>query len=287
MTERSSRTRVVNLEEGSLVTENNAGEYFLGVPSDVFSSSAYISQMDDTHVGEEKMRETISNLLFSGNEQLSVDKAAAAINSRRVSETEEHGVGSRTLLTRAEELLAEEQRATEITEALLDRESELVKNQKAREKLEEEIAKLEKLKGSFRAIALLNGFDKLHTLEQEERLLHAEEAEFRMKHTGNGFLPDTSYRTELSINRRVTADAYHTYRAGCRQGAPVELKRRCADPGQVTLPFCVDVQFRRLRRLAQGIRGERMTPRVAVQIPSVKYVVVLFRICGERDRLVA
>ena len=207
------RTRVVNLEEGSLVTEKNAGEYFLGVPSDVFSSSAYISQMDDTHVGEEKMRETISNLLFSGNEQLSVDKAAAAINARRAAETEEHGIGSRSLLARAEELIAEEQRAVEITETLLDREGELVENQREREKVESEIAKLEKLKGSFRAIALLNGFDKLHTLEQEEKILHAEEAEFRMKHTGNGFLPDTSYRTELTINRRVTADAYRTYRA--------------------------------------------------------------------------
>ena len=218
------RTRVVNLEEGSLVTEENAGEYFLGVPSDVFSSSAYISQMDDTHVGEEKMRETISNLLFSGNEQLSVDKAAAAINARRVSETEEHGVGSRTLLARAEELLAEEQRSVEITETLLDRESELVKNQKEREALEAEIAKLEKLKGSFRAIALLNGFDKLHTLEQEERILHAEEAEFRMKHTGNGFLPDSSYRTELSINRRVTADAYRTYRAAAEEWKQLKEK---------------------------------------------------------------
>ena len=214
------RTRVVNLEEGSLVTEENAGEYFLGVPSDVFTSSAYISQMDDTHVGEEKMRETISNLLFSGNEQLSVDKAASAINARRVAETEEHGVGSRTLLARAEELLAEERRSVEITETLLDRESELVKNQKEREKIEGEIAKLEKLKGSFRAIALLNSFDKLHTLEQEERILHAEEAEFRMKHTGNGFLPDNSYRTELTINLRVTADAYRTYR-----GAEEEWKK--------------------------------------------------------------
>ena len=218
------RTRVVNLEEGSLVTEENAGEYFLGVPSDVFSSSAYISQMDDTHVGEEKMRETISNLLFSGNEQLSVDKAAAAINARRVAETEEHGVGSRTLLARAEELLAEEQRSVEITETLLDRESELVKNQKEREALEAEIAKLEKLKGSFRAIALLNGFDKLHTLEQEERILHAEEAEYRMKHTGNGFLPDGSYRTELSINRRVTADAYRTYRTAAEEWKQLKEK---------------------------------------------------------------
>ena len=221
------RTRVVNLEEGSLVTEKDAGEYFLGVPSDVFSSSAYISQMDDTHVGEEKMRETISNLLFSGNEQLSVDKAAAAINARRAAETEEHGVGSRTLLARAEELIAEEQRAVEITETLLERESELVENQKAREKVELEIAKLEKLKGSFRAIALLNGFDKLHTLEQEERILHAEEAEFRMKHTGNGFLPDTSYRTELTINRRVTADAYRTYRAAGEEWK--QLKEKIED----------------------------------------------------------
>ena len=221
------RTRVVNIDEGSLVTEKDAGEYFLGVPSDVFSSSAYISQMDDTHVGEEKMRETISNLLFSGNEQLSVDKAAAAINARRVSETEEHGVGSRTLLARAEELIAEEQRAVEITETLLERESELVENQKEREKVELEIAKLEKLKGSFRAIALLNSFDKLHTLEQEERLLHAEEAEFRMKHTGNGFLPDSSYRTELSINRRVTADAYRTYRAAGEEWK--QLKEKIED----------------------------------------------------------
>ena len=218
------RTRVVNIDEGSLVTEKDAGEYFLGVPSDVFSSSAYISQMDDTHVGEEKMRETISNLLFSGSEQLSVDKAVAAINARRVAETEEHGVGSRTLMARAEELIAEEQRTVEITETLLDRESELVENQREREKIEGEIAKLEKLKGSFRAIALLNSFDKLHTLEQEERLLHAEEAEFRMKHTGNNFLPDNSYRTELTINRRVTADAYRTYRAAAEEWKQLKEK---------------------------------------------------------------
>ncbi len=209
------RTRTIDAVAGSLVTETSAGEYFLGVPNEVYVSSAFISQLDDTHVGEDRMLDQISNLLFTGDKRVSAERAAEMLRERRdalLAAAGEHGDLS-VLRRRAEELVEERSRAVEINRTLLAREAETVKNRRRRAELDAEISKLEKLRSSFKTVAVINNFDKLHNLEREKYLLEGEEAEFRLKYMKNGFLPDASYRTELTINLRVAGDAYGTYRA--------------------------------------------------------------------------
>ena len=209
------RTRTIDVAEGSLVTETAAGEYFLGVPNEVYVSSAFISQLDDTYVGEDRMLDQISNLLFTGDKRVSAERAAEMLRERRdalLAAASEHGDLS-VLRRRAEELVEERSRAVEINRTLLQREAETVKNRRRRAELDAEVSKLEKLRNSFKTVAVINHFDKLHNLEREKYLLEGEEAEYRLKYEKNGFLPDASYRTELTINLRVAGDAYGTYRA--------------------------------------------------------------------------
>ncbi len=209
------RTRTIDVAEGSLVTETDAGEYFLGVPNAVYVSSAFISQLDDTRVGEDKMLDQITSILFSGDERTSAERASEMLRRRRdrlIAAAGEQGDLSR-LRARAAELVGEHDRAVEINRLLLAREAELVAGQREKKAVEEELSKLEKLKSSFKTVAVINNFDKLHNLEREEYLLEGEEAEFRLRHTQNGFFPDASYRTELTINRRVAGDSYAAYKS--------------------------------------------------------------------------
>ncbi len=208
------RTRTIDVAEGSLVTETDAGEYFLGVPNGVYVSSAFISQLDDTRVGEDRMLDQITSILFSGDEKKSAERASEMLRRRRdkmIASAGEQGDLSR-LRQRAAALVEERERAVEINRLLLLREAELTQSQNRMKTLEEELFKLEKLKGSFKTVAVINHFDKLHTLERESQLLDGEEAEFRLGHTRCGFFPDASYRTELAINRRVAGDSYAAYK---------------------------------------------------------------------------
>ncbi len=209
------RTRTVDLAAGSLVTEGDAGEYFLGVPNDVYVSSAFISQLDDTRVGEERMREQITNLLFSGDEKLSAKRAAEILRARREAVLAKAGEkGDLNLLRReAQELITEQARAKEVNRTLLSREAELVALRREKAALGEELARLERLKNSFKTVAVINSFDKLHNLEREQYLLEAEEAEYRLGHAYGDFMPDASFRTELVINHRVAKDAYAAFGA--------------------------------------------------------------------------
>ena len=136
------RTRTIDVAEGSLVTEIDAGEYFLGVPNAVYVSSAFISQLDDTRVGEDKMLDQISSILFSGDERRSAERASEMLRRRRdklIAAAGEQGDLSR-LRQRAAELVEERERAVEVNRLLLRREAELIENQKKKKAVEAELS---------------------------------------------------------------------------------------------------------------------------------------------------
>ena len=63
----------------------NAGDALLGIPENVFKKVAYISQEDEAYTGGAELGNAIENLLFSGDETVSTDKALKKLDSLRVS----------------------------------------------------------------------------------------------------------------------------------------------------------------------------------------------------------
>lgn len=82
----SVRTRisVVDIESGEdLYDGREPGEIILGIPESVFTASAYLSQRSEHAVKGESLHEAVSNILFSGDERISAQKAIEKIEGAR------------------------------------------------------------------------------------------------------------------------------------------------------------------------------------------------------------
>ena len=69
------------------------GEVFLGVDSDVFEHTAYVSQIGGGRVDGEVVAEAIGNILFSADETTNVQRALKRLEEERVRRSEERRVG--------------------------------------------------------------------------------------------------------------------------------------------------------------------------------------------------
>ena len=79
------KIKIVDLASGAEVLKGvNPGEHFFGVSEDVFSQSAFSAQGSGSLVDAEKMNNAIDNILFSGNESVSVKTALKKLDEARV-----------------------------------------------------------------------------------------------------------------------------------------------------------------------------------------------------------
>ncbi len=79
------KIKIVDLESGAEVLKGvSPGEHFFGVTEEVFSQSAFSAQGSGSLVDAEKMNNAIDNILFSGNESVSVKTALKKLDEARV-----------------------------------------------------------------------------------------------------------------------------------------------------------------------------------------------------------
>ncbi len=104
----------------------SAGERFLGVPETVFVNTAFVGQVS-SRVGSGELNEAIENLLFSGDENLNVQRALDKLEGVRRSLLHKNGKGGELFeLEKEEEALATALRAaSEDNRQLLEEEMRL------------------------------------------------------------------------------------------------------------------------------------------------------------------
>lgn len=79
------KIKIVDLENGAEVLKGaSPGEHFFGVTEEVFSQSAFSAQGSGSLVDAEKMNNAIDNILFSGDESVSVKTALKKLDEARV-----------------------------------------------------------------------------------------------------------------------------------------------------------------------------------------------------------
>ncbi|MBO7740060.1 MAG: AAA family ATPase, partial [Clostridia bacterium] len=79
------KIKIVDLESGAEVLKGvSPGEHFFGVTEEVFSQSAFSAQGSGSLVDAEKMNNAIDNILFSGDESVSVKTALKKLDEARV-----------------------------------------------------------------------------------------------------------------------------------------------------------------------------------------------------------
>ena len=83
---RGEKLVILSLDSGAPIsTDKSVGEYFLGVPREVFESSACVGQMRSSEINGEKTAQSLSNILSSADESVDSTAVLKELNSIRVS----------------------------------------------------------------------------------------------------------------------------------------------------------------------------------------------------------
>ncbi len=217
---------IVDLETGSpAFGKLSAGEVFFGVDRELFDNTAFIGQIGDAGINELSVKESIENILFSGNERINNQRAAAKISDKMQALINESGTGGAIvdLAGKENELIAKLEACNEDNRQILIKESELHSIKTRRAEAEDKQNKLHELDACYSNVMLIQTFDQLHALEEESEQKTAAYNDYIAENTKAGFVPDDKYYTDLSVARKGVNEAYHNL--GDAQDAYSEQKR--------------------------------------------------------------
>jgi uncharacterized protein YhaN len=203
---------IVDLETGSpAFGKMCAGDVFFKVDRDLFENTAFIGQIGDSSFNEGQVRESIENIIFSGNEQINNQRAMNRISEKMEALLHQNGGGGAIydLLKRESELEDKLDECNDDNRRILIKESELHKIRETRAAAENKQEKLHELDACYRNVMLIQNFDELHALEEEADRRAETYNNYVEENTRAGFVPDEGYLTDLAVARRGVTEAYH------------------------------------------------------------------------------
>ncbi len=202
---------ILDLETGTpAFGKSPAGEVFFGVNREFFENTAFLGDFSDPRVDGANVKENIENILFSGNEKISISRAAAKINDKMETLYHKNGTGGVIFdLMQKEEALEEALRkSNENNRSILAKEAELHEIRARKSAAEEKLASLTELDTCYKNVMLIQTFDQLHELEKDyEKKSEAYNA-FIEENTKNHYVPNAQYLTDIAVARRAVSDSY-------------------------------------------------------------------------------
>jgi len=171
------RVRIINQRSGECITGQNPGEYFFGVPEEVFVDTCFISQSAAIRpsIGTDGTKGAVENLLTSVNENVDIKKAVSRLDETRRALFHKHRTGGEIKELREkraalqEELDTARDKSAEIITITISLED--VNRRLA--SLEESRAKYEDIFDALEKISLQRKFDSvnesLSSIEELER----------------------------------------------------------------------------------------------------------------------
>ena len=205
------------------------GEYFFALDCEVFSKTAFVSQLDGAKVTGEKMTQAIENILFSADENVNIQKALKKLDASRVALLHKNGKGGKIY-----ELEKNRGELEEKLEAAKRRNADILAKESSLEDAKEKMQALETAREAlaaavknFENAAVVSLFDKLHLLETKAEENSEREREFYESRRRNGFVPDREYAERLfklgSLCKTADAERESTF------ALLQESKNKCAE----------------------------------------------------------
>ncbi len=166
----SARTRFTlrDLESGADISDGREpGEQLLGISESVFVRSAYLRQGDEGGIDGSDIHSAISNILFSGDERLSVEKAVERIDAARIPLSHKHGEKGRIFALREQISLLSEQLKCAVgeNEEIIALSLGIEEREKANR---EHIKKYNELKNQARACECARALESFNALSRAE-----------------------------------------------------------------------------------------------------------------------
>ncbi len=197
------------------ITESSVGEFLLGVPEHVYTSTAFLSDMADIRVGGADMREAVEQILFSGSEKINVQQSLDKLDAARRALLHKNGKGGDIfeLEKQADGLKAALSASHEASCKAAALEADLTRAHEERAEAMENLTKLKELDTAYRHLSVIREYDALHAMEAETDRCDEAIRSFRAEHSEKDFFPDADYLTELAVNRSLVSEAAKQYSA--------------------------------------------------------------------------
>ena len=202
---------IIDLETGTAsFGKMPAGEVFFGVNAELFENTAFIGQIGDSAINGGSVRESIENILFSGNERMNTQRAAMRISDKVDALVRRGGAGGviSDLVRKREELESSLARYNEDNKQILAKETELHSIRQERREAHEKLERLLDLDDCYRNVMLIQTFDQLHALEEESAAKSEAYNTFIAENTRAGYVPSEEYLSDIAVARRAVGDTY-------------------------------------------------------------------------------
>lgn len=212
----SEKLSLLCLDDGERIdTDKSVGEYFLGVPREVFESTACVGQMRSAEINGDKLASGIENMLSAADESVDTAKILKTLDNIRVGYRHKNRTGGSLYdgEQRMNALRARIEKAKEDSLRLGEIERRLRADRSAYAVTKADFERKDALLGELNKVSTLKRFEALREKEEQRSEARARLCELDAKMKKGDFLPDRSHTAELKIVARGYAEAEKIYNA--------------------------------------------------------------------------
>lgn len=198
----NEKLSIIRLEDGEQISTDKApGEYFLGVPKEVFESSACVGQMRSADINGEKTVSSIQNMLTSADESVDTAKILKMLDGIRVGYRHKKGLGG-SLYDAEQKINQQKQRLERARDATLSLEGWTQKLDTSKRDyaiVKSELEAKDALLAQINKINIIKRFEALRSAKEERRGLSERKKELMSTSLYTDFFPDNRHIAELKI----------------------------------------------------------------------------------------
>ena len=200
---------ILSLDTGMVViTDKTPGEYFLGVPREVFESSACVGQMRSDDINGEKTAQSLSNILSSADEGVDVSNVLRELNLVRASYLHKNQGGGMIyedeIKINALKIKLEEAKNTSM--AIEERSNSFDAVKREYEAMKLELEENDAILSQLNKIAIIKRFEALRESENDLAEVLAKKEACVSAILVNDYFPDRNHVAELHVASRELAE---------------------------------------------------------------------------------
>ena len=212
----SEKYTLLCIDDGSVIeSDRSAGEFFLGVPREVFEGSACVGQMRSADINGEKIASSIENMLSAADESVDTSKILKTLDGVRV--TYRHKSRSGGSLYEDEQTMNQLrlriEKARDAILSLDEWEQKLENSKRDFEIAKREFEQKDALLGELNKVTVIKRFARLGQMKNECSELYEKANACKSSLCTGDFMPDRSHTAELKISAKALAEAQKQYEA--------------------------------------------------------------------------
>ena len=206
----SEKLAILCLDDGSTVTtELQPGEYFLGVPREVFEGSACVGQMRSADINGEKLASSIENMLSAADESVDTAKILKTLDSVRVTYRHKSKSGGSLYEEeqRINQLRLRAEKAKEDSLALDGWEQKLERAKSEYETVKKDYEHKDALLSELNKVSVLKRFGALEKTREKRAELDTKLADCEDRLTFEDFKVDRAHTAEIKLSAKAYDEA--------------------------------------------------------------------------------